>query len=116
MIKSDFGLFSTEETRELDETFDSEGIPIRRRYIVYGAVVAVAFAIGIFAWGASREFILATFIAYVLLSAFEKMTYLKSQDLTRGVMQKLVHRIEALEGVPTTPENARPRRTSETAV
>lgn len=116
MIKSDFGLFSAAETRELDDTFDSEALPIRRRYIVYGTVLAVAFAGGLYAWGASPMILTATFIAYILLSAVEKLSYITSQDLARGMTRKLIHRIEQLEGVPATPDNARPHRSSETAI
>lgn len=116
MIKSDFGLFSADETRELDDTFYSESVPIRRRYILYGSFLAVAFAAGLLAWGASAAILAAAFIAYILLSAVEKLSYITAQNLARGVTQKLIRRIEQLEGVPATPDNARPHRTNASAV
>lgn len=116
MIKSDFSQFSTEETRELDDVFYSEALPIRRRYILYGALLAVAFAVGLLMWGASPAVLTTTFVAYVLLSSVEKLSSVTRQNLARGVMQKLVRRVEQLEGVPATPDNARPRRTTTAAV
>lgn len=116
MIRSDFSLFSAAETRELDDTFYSESLPIRRHYILYGTILAVAFAGGLLAWGASAGILTAVFIAYILLSAVEKLSYIGGQDTARGVTQKLIHRIEQLEGVPATPDNARPHRTSKTPV
>lgn len=116
MIKSDFSLFSAAETRELDDTFYAETLPIRRHYIFYGALLAVAFAGGLLAWGASAGVLTAVFVAYILLSTVEKLSYISGQDVARGVTQKLIRRIEQLEGVPATPDNARPHRTNTTAV
>jgi hypothetical protein len=112
MIKSDFGLFSKEETRELDDTFYCEEIPVRRRYIFLGALITVAITVALLIWGASPTALAATFLAYVLLSSLEKLSYVRSQRLSRVVMQKLVRRIEQLEGVPATRDNGPPFRSS----
>lgn len=114
MKKSDFRLFSAEETRELDDTFYVDALPIRRRYVIYGSLVIVAFIVGLHLWGASRGIMTAAFITYVLLATVEKVSYIRSQNHARGVIQKLVRRVEQLEGVPTTPDNAPPNRTTQT--
>lgn len=112
MKKSDFRLFSTEETRELDDTFYVEALPIRRRYVIYGTLLIVAFVVALYVWGASRGVLAAAFAAYVLLATVEKVSYIRNLNIARGVVQKLVRRVEQLEGVPTTPDNAPPNRTT----
>lgn len=116
MKKSDFRLFSAEEKRELDDTFYVEALPARRRLVLYGTLLIVAFVVGLYLWGASRGILAAAFVTYVLLAAVEKLSYIRSQDHARGAMQKLVRRIEQLEGVPMTPDNAPPNRTTKTLV
>ncbi len=101
--------------RELDDSFYCRGLPNRRRFVLLNAILAAAFTLSLLVWGASRTVLTATFLAYVLLFSLEKLSYVRNQRLSRTVMQKLVRRIEELEGVPMTPDDAPPNRTGRIA-
>lgn len=110
MKKTDIQMFTEEETRVIDNSFDRESLPSRFRNIILGAFFATAVALGLMAYQASAGFLAGVAILYVAIAALEKVSYVRTQMHSRAAIRKLVHRIERLEGVPVTPDNAQPSR------
>lgn len=110
MKLQDFDQLTELETHIVDDSFDRDSIPARFRNIMLGAILVAALAVGLQSFGASRLSISAAFIVFIGVVVFEKITALRTQDYSRSTIRKLVRRIEQLEGVPTTPDNAEPSK------
>ncbi len=110
MKQHDFDQLTEDETKIVDNSFDSNSIPNRFRNIMLGAIAMAALGVGLHTFGASRLSITSTFVFFVAVVFFEKTTALRTQLNSRTAIRKLVHRIEQLEGLPATPDNAEPSR------
>lgn len=108
MRKIDIDMLTREEAQTLDDSFDCTGLPSRFRNVVLGGFLAAAFALTLFILGASAGVMTAALITIVAVGSLEKATYVRAQMNSRSTIRKLVHRIEDLEGVPSTPDNAKP--------
>lgn len=108
MKKQDIDMMTEPETEVLDNSFDKEGLVTRFRNIVLGTAIATALALGLLAFGASSVSVGAVFIAYVFITALEKVSYVRMQSNSRSTIRKLVHRVEELEGGVATPDGSQP--------
>lgn len=106
MKKQDIDMMTELETEVVDNSFDKEGLVSRFRNIILGAAIATALGLGLLAFGAGAASLAAVFVAYVFITALEKVSYVRMQSNSRSAIRKLVHRVEELEGVPATPDNA----------
>jgi ABC-type iron transport system FetAB ATPase subunit len=110
MQQQDFDQLTETETKIVDDSFDRDSIPTRFRNIVLGTILIAALAVALHAFGASRLSITSTFVFFVTVVLLEKITALRTQMNSRSTIRKLVHRVEQLEGLPATPDNAEPSR------
>lgn len=110
MKQKDFDQLTEVETTIVDDSFDRGSIPARFRSVVLGAILVASLAVGLYSFGASRLSITATFVFFVAVTTFEKLTSLRTQTNSRSAIRKLVHRVEQLEGLPATPDNSEPSR------
>lgn len=115
MIRSDIDNLTQQEREILDDTFQRQVRERRLRGVLW-STLAAATTVGLFillgfsvAWFAGIAFTL------LVISAIEKYSYQKKMLTYESLITKLVHRIEKLEGVPLSPENARPSETSRAA-
>lgn len=110
MRKIDVDMLTNEEAQIVDDSFDRGGLPSRFRNIILGAFLATAVALTLLALEASAGTVAAALIIFVAIASLEKISYARTQMNSRGAIRKLVHRIEDLEGVPSTPDDAKPTR------
>lgn len=110
MLRTDIAQFTRRETTELDDSFTSEGPSSRVFQAILGGVITGGVGLGLFLWGVSRDILLATLLVYVVLFTVEKLSYIRLQGSSRAAMRKLVRRIDELEGLTATPDNAKPSR------
>jgi hypothetical protein len=113
MLKLDIDLFTKKETTELDDSFNASGLSSRASQAITGAFLSIGVALALFYLDVPRVALTATLVLYAVVFTAEKLSYVRSLVTSRSVVRKLVRRIETLEGLSQTPDNAQPsRRTS----
>jgi hypothetical protein len=108
MQTQDIQSFNDGERRLLDSAFDPEAGGRRARNIMLGGLMLAVFAAVVAAWSLTEGLLLAVLVLYVAVVTIEKIAQARSIDVWRTLVQKLVRRVEHLEGVPLTPDSGRP--------
>lgn len=110
MKRDDMEMFTEEEIKAVDNSFDRYSLPARFRNVLLGAFIAAALAVVLVVLDASATTLAIAFVGYVAIVTLEKVSYVKTEMTTRSTVRKLVRRIENLEGVAMTPDNSQPSR------
>ena len=115
MQREDILTLESGERKLLDAAFDPQAGARQARNIMLDGLLLAIFGTVVAAWSLTAGLILAVLIAYVAFSIIEKITYARALGGYRSLVQKLVHRVERLEGVTLTPDSARPTETARAA-
>jgi hypothetical protein len=110
MKQQDIEMLSPSERELLDASFQPDRVRLRYRSILIGAGVMLA---GIFiaaASGLGAIYLALIGAGFVIAAAAEKLTYARVMLQFEGLVQKLAHRIEQLEGTRLTPLEGEPTR------
>lgn len=113
MIKQDLKMLNAQEQELLDNSFFEQPLFRRLRNIALGGILLMALACGMLAFGSSATAIAVVFAAYIVIATLEKMSYARTAIGYRKLITKLVRRIERLEGVSLTPDQAEPSKLAE---
>ena len=107
MKPSDLRAYDDVEKHLLEGSFVPDQIQRRMRTIVVvSALVAAAVAFFAF-WGhATGRMLAVAFLAYIAVATIEKLVFAQTILRFEGLVRKLVHRVESLEGVPLTPDQS----------
>jgi len=116
MIKQDLRMLTAKEQELLDASFFEEPLLRRLRNIALGGILMTALMVGMIAYEASASAFAVVFLGYIVIATLEKLSYARTALGYRKLIQKLVRRIERLEGVPLTPDRAEPSRHPERRV
>jgi hypothetical protein len=108
MLDFNLAQLTHDETQELDNSFDSTGLSARFRYALLGGAIAALVALTLYLGGVSEFVLFVALVMFSGISSIEKVAYVRAQGHSHSLVCKLVRRIEQLEGVATTPDNARP--------
>jgi uncharacterized heparinase superfamily protein len=103
------------ERKLLDAAFDPQAGARQARNIMLDGLLLAIFGAAVAAWSLTEGLILAVLIAYVAFSIIEKITYARALGGYRSLVQKLVHRVERLEGVTLTPDTGHPTESARAA-
>jgi hypothetical protein len=110
MRKTDIDMLNHDEAQAVDDSFDSVTFPARIGSILLGTFLAICVVLALLVLEASAGVIAAAFAVVLAISTLEKASYARAQMNAEAAIRKLVHRIEDLEGVPSTPDNAKPTK------
>jgi len=106
--RNDIQTLESGERRLLDAAFDPQAGARQARNIMLDGLLLVIFGAAVAAWSLTEGFLLVVLVAYVGFSIIEKITYARALGGYRTLVQKLVHRVERLEGVTLTPDYGHP--------
>jgi hypothetical protein len=106
MEKRDIEEFDSFEKTLLDGSFNPDQIHRRMRTIVVVSLL-VASVVTIFAiYRGTLVLLTVGFLAYIAVATIEKLSFMYTILRFESLVRKLVHRVESLEGVPLTPDQA----------
>ncbi|MCA9629603.1 MAG: hypothetical protein KC766_18135 [Myxococcales bacterium] len=113
MIQTDINMLTAREAQLLDNSFQPGRNQRRWRGVLLSSAV---FLLGLLAFGVlgfTAPWFAAVACMVLIVSATEKFTYQAEMAAYEKLIQKLVHRIEALEGVPPTAQEGIPSRSAQ---
>jgi hypothetical protein len=96
------------EKRLLEASFDPAHDERKTWRIVVDSVIVAGIVISLAVWSAPLILMVVVALTYLLVATLEKASWQRQLLAYRSVVQKLVHRIESLEGVPLTPDGVSP--------
>jgi Flp pilus assembly protein TadB len=108
MEEQDVMKLDESERRLLDLSFQSGLDDKRVRSIVINSVLACAAVIIAAVYRMDVGWLGALTVAILVISAFEKVSYCRTALHYKTMVQKLVHRVEQLEGTPSTALGSHP--------
>lgn len=111
MNKDDISELTRDEREILFESFERAAATRRIRGVLLstGAVLVGIFLL--LQLGLSAHWFAVMALTLLGISAGEKISYQRRMRVYEALIVKLVHRVERLEGVPLTPDDASPERT-----
>jgi hypothetical protein len=105
MKPSDLRAYDDVEKHLLEGSFVPDQIQRRMRTIVVVSVLVAAIVAFFGFWGrTTAEMMTVAFLVYIAVVTIEKLLFAQTILRFDGLVRKLVHRIESLEGVPLTPD------------
>jgi len=108
MIQPDIAMLTDRERELLDDSFYRQAMARRVRGIFLSTFVVLTAVVLFGQWGLSVPWFAAIAGTILVISAAEKVSYQNTMLTYESVIRKLVHRVEALEGVQLTPDETRP--------
>lgn len=108
MIRSDIEGLTEQERATLDDSFERAAARRRARGVGMSALAVLVGLFLFFQLGFSQAWFAGLALTLLIVSGIEKISYQRTMKDYESLIRKLVHRIENLEGVPLTPDNARP--------
>ena len=106
MKERDIRDFDEFEKELLDGSFNPTAVYKRMRTIVVLAVIVAGLVVAFASWKPAVAILTIVFVAYVAVVTAEKLSYSYTILRFESLVRKLVRRVEALEGVPLTPDRA----------
>ena len=107
MKPSDVRAFDDVEKHLLEGSFVPNQIQRRMRTIVVVSVLVGAVVTFFGFWSAtSAQMMTVAVLVYIAVVTIEKLVFLQTILRFESLARKLVHRVESLEGVPLTPDEA----------
>lgn len=110
MLKEDLDTFTNDEKTELDDSFAPRGLAWRSGQTIAGGILMIGAALALYYFDVSRLVLTGALVMYALVFTIEKLSYARALVGARSTVRKLVRRVEDLEGVQQTPDNAQPSR------
>ena len=108
MKNADIAELDAFEKSLLEGSFDPANDERKTWRIVVDSLIVAAIVISLAVWSASLILMAVVVLTYLLVATLEKASWQRQLLAHRLLVQKLVHRIEALEGIPLTPEGVSP--------
>jgi hypothetical protein len=107
MKPNDVRAFDDVEKHLLEGSFVPHQIQRRMRTIVVVSALVAAVVVFFGFWSATTaRMMTVAFVAYIAVATIEKLVFAQTLLRFESLVRKLVHRIESLEGVPLTPDEA----------
>ena len=113
MRSADIAQLNELERRLLEASFDPDNDERKTWRIVVDSLVMAVIIISLAVWSAPMILVVIVTLTYLLVATLEKASWQRQLLGYRTVVQKLVHRVESLEGVPLTPDGVSPSLRSE---
>ena len=113
MRSADIAQLNELERRLLEAAFDPDNDERKTWRIVVDSLVMAVIIISLAVWSAPMILVVIVTLTYLLVATLEKASWQRQLLGYRTVVQKLVHRVESLEGVPLTPDGVSPSLRSE---
>jgi len=96
------------EKKLLEASFDPDYDERKTWRIVVDSTIVAVIVISLAVWSAPPILFVVVTLTYLLVATLEKASWQRQLLGYRSVVQKLVHRVEALEGIPLTPDGVSP--------
>ncbi len=106
MIRTDIEELTEKERATLDDSFAAARR--RARGVLMSALAVLVVIFLFFQLGVSEAWFAGMALTLLVVSAIEKVSYQRTMIAYESLIRKLVHRVESLEGVPLTPDDAKP--------
>ena len=104
MRSADIAQLNELERRLLEASFDPDNDERKTWRIVVDSLVMAVIIISLAVWSAPMILVVIVTLTYLLVATLEKASWQRQLLGYRTVVQKLVHRVESLEGVPLRTE------------
>jgi hypothetical protein len=101
------------EKKMLEAAFDPSFDERKTWRIAVDSTIVAAIVIGLAVWDAPKILLVVVALTYLLVATLEKASWQRSLLAYRSLTQKLVHRLESIEGVSLTPDGVSPMAHSE---
>jgi hypothetical protein len=108
MLSSDIAQLTEQERELLANSFHLNKMQRRTRGVILGALAVVLGVVALDQLGLTIHWFEALTLVVVAISTTEKFTYHRAMTTYEGLIRKLAHRVEELEGLQLTPNNADP--------
>jgi hypothetical protein len=105
MKSTDLRAYDDVEKHLLEGSFVPDQIQRRMRTIVVVSVLVAAIIAFFGFWRhTTAQMMTVAFLVYIAVATVEKLLFAQTILRFEGLVRKLVHRVESLEGVPLTPD------------